>query len=86
MKADVVKFVAKCLICQQVKVEHKKLEGNLQPLPIQKWIWDHVTMDFIKGLLKSIQGHEAIWVIVDRLTMTTHFLPVSTIDTLESLS
>ena len=50
MKRDIAQFVSKCLICQQVKVEHQKLAGLLQPLPIAKWKWDHVTMDFVTGL------------------------------------
>ena len=86
MKKDVAKFVAKCLTCQQVKIEHQKLAGMLQPLPIPEWKWDHVTMDFVSGLPKSIQGHETIWVIVDRLTKTAHFLPVGQTDSLDSLS
>ncbi|KAL6336099.1 hypothetical protein AAG906_010376 [Vitis piasezkii] len=43
-------FVSKCLTCQQVKVEHQKPVGLLQPLPIAEWKWDHVTMDFVTGL------------------------------------
>ena len=50
MKWDIAQFVSKCLICQQVKVEHQKLAGLLQPLPIVEWKWDHVTMDFVTGL------------------------------------
>ena len=86
MKADVARFVVKCLTCQQVKAEHQKPAGKLQPLSIPEWKLDHVTMDFVAGLPKSVQGHEAIWVIVDRLTKSAHFLPVSMTDTLESLS
>ena len=34
-------------------------------------------MDFVTGLPRSKKGHDAIWVIVDRLTKSAHFLPVS---------
>ena len=34
-------------------------------------------MDFVTGLPRSPKGHEAIWVIVDRMTKITHFIPVS---------
>ena len=34
MKKEIADFVARCLICQQVKVEHQKPAGFLQPLPI----------------------------------------------------
>ena len=35
-------------------------------------------MDFITGLLMTQQGHDSIWVIVDRLTKSAHFIPVNT--------
>ena len=40
-------------------------------------------MDFIVGLPLSLQRHDSIWVIVDRLTKTTHFLPVHTTHTVK---
>jgi hypothetical protein len=35
-------------------------------------------MDFITGLPTTQKGHDSIWVIVDHLTKTAHFLPVKT--------
>ena len=52
--------------------------GLLQPLPIPKWKWEHVTMDFIVGLPATQKGYNGVWVIVDRLTKTAHFLPFNT--------
>nr|GEY51392.1 retrotransposon protein, putative, Ty3-gypsy subclass [Tanacetum cinerariifolium] len=37
MKRDVAMFVSKCLICQQVKIEHQRASGLLQPLDISVW-------------------------------------------------
>ncbi|OAY81215.1 Transposon Ty3-G Gag-Pol polyprotein [Ananas comosus] len=68
MKKEVADFVAKCLTCQQVKAEHRLPAGKLQSLPIPVWKWERITMDFIVGLPRSQAGHDAIWVIVDRLT------------------
>ncbi|XP_073307232.1 uncharacterized protein [Primulina huaijiensis] len=59
-----------------VKAEHQRPGGLLQPLEIPEWKWDHVSMDFVVGLPKSRQGQDGIWVIVDRLTKSAHFLPV----------
>ena len=60
MKKDVVKYVAKCLTCQQVKAEHQKPGGLLQPLEIPKWKWEQIAMDFISGLPRTVKGHDSI--------------------------
>ncbi|WVZ95060.1 LOW QUALITY PROTEIN: hypothetical protein U9M48_040865 [Paspalum notatum var. saurae] len=78
MKADVAKHVAQCDTCRRVKAEHQKPAGLLQPLPIPVWKWNEVGMDFVTGLPKTPKGNDSIWVIVDRLTKTAHFLPVQT--------
>ena len=86
MKKDIVDFVSRCLTCQQVKAEHQKPAGKIQPLPIPVWKWDKITMDFIIGLPRTRRQHDAIWVIVDRLTKSTHFLAVSNDDPLDKLA
>ena len=35
-------------------------------------------MDFVVGLPRTAKGYDSIWVIVDCLTKSTHFLPVDT--------
>ena len=60
MKASVAHFVDKCLTCQQVKAEHQRPSGMLQPLPIPEWKWEHITMDFVTGLPKTPKGNDAI--------------------------
>ncbi|KAG8491584.1 hypothetical protein CXB51_014656 [Gossypium anomalum] len=76
MKRDISEFVSKCLICQQVKAEHQVPTGLLQPIMIPEWKWDRVTMDFVSGLPLSTSKKDAIWVVVDRLTKSAHFIPV----------
>ena len=80
MIKEVAGYVAKCSICQQVKVEHQKLVGLLQPLPIPEWKWEMITMDFVS------RGNDAIWVIVDRLTKSALFLPVKMTDLVDRLA
>nr|GFC76816.1 transposon Ty3-I Gag-Pol polyprotein [Tanacetum cinerariifolium] len=76
MKRDVATFVARCLICQQVKIEHQRASGLLQQLEIPVWKWDEISMDFVIGLPPTQRRHDAIWVVVDRLTKSAHFLPI----------
>ncbi|WP_251363027.1 integrase zinc binding domain-containing protein, partial [Escherichia coli] len=56
MKEDVAKWVSKCLTCQQVKAEHQRPGGLLQPLEVPEWKWEDITMDFIIGLPKTSGG------------------------------
>ncbi|WJX34639.1 hypothetical protein P8452_22736 [Trifolium repens] len=76
MKAEIAEFVSRCLVCQQVKVEHQKPGGLLQPLEVPEWKWEHITMDFVGALPRNQKGQDSIWVIVDRLTKSAHFIPV----------
>ena len=43
-------------------------------------------MDFVFGLPKSLEGYDSIWVIVDRMTKSAHFLPVKTTDPMRKLA
>ncbi|CAA0825651.1 Unknown protein, partial [Striga hermonthica] len=86
IKKDVAEFVRRCFTCQQVKVEHQSLIGLLQPLLIPRWKWEAVTMDFVTGLPRSSEHHDAIWVVVDRLTKVANFLPVSMKMSLDKLA
>src|SRR5579883_1978681 len=81
MKREVAKYVSECDTCQRIKASHLKAAGPLQPLPIPSWKWEDISMDFIVGLLTTSHRHDSIWVIVDRLTKTAHFIPVHTIYT-----
>ena len=76
MKKDIFKYVSKCLMCQQVKAELQLPSGLLNPLPIPQWKWDNITMDFVSSFPLTRRKHDAVWVIVDRLTKSAHFLPV----------
>ncbi|XP_073152007.1 uncharacterized protein [Henckelia pumila] len=60
-----------------VKVEHQRPAGLLKPLHIPTWKWEDVTMDFVIGLPITQRRMDSIWIIVDRLTKSAHFLPGS---------
>lgn len=83
MKKQVADHVAKCLNCQQVKAEHQRPGGLAQDIEIPQWKWEMINMDFVVGLPRTYRKHDSIWVIVDRLTKSAHFLPVKTTDSAE---
>ncbi|GJS97560.1 putative reverse transcriptase domain-containing protein [Tanacetum coccineum] len=76
MKKDIALYVSMCLTCSKVKAEHQKPSGLLQQPEIPKWKWENITMDFIVKLPRTSSRHDAIWVIVDRLTKSAHFQAV----------
>ncbi|GJY94640.1 putative reverse transcriptase domain-containing protein [Tanacetum coccineum] len=86
MKADIATFVSKRLTCVRVKAEHQRPSGFLVQPAIPEWKWDNIMMDFITKLPKSSQGFDIIWVIMDRLTKSAHFLPIRENDPLDKLA
>lgn len=86
MKRDIAEFLSRCLTCQKVKVEHQKPSGTLRPLEIPEWKWDAITMDFVTGLPRTPTGSDSIWVVVDRLTKSAHFLPIKITHPLDRLA
>ena len=79
MKREIARYVFECDICKRVKASHLRSAGPLQPLSIPSWKWEDISMDFIVGLPKTLKGYDSIWVIVDRLTKSAHFLAVKNI-------
>ena len=86
MKADIAEYVSKCLTCARVKAEHQNPSGLLTQPEIPEWKWERITMDFITKLPRTSSGYDTIWVIVDRLTKSAHFLPIKETDEIESLA
>ncbi|GJU09020.1 reverse transcriptase domain-containing protein [Tanacetum coccineum] len=69
-----------------VKAECQKPSGLLIQPKITTWKWERITMDFIKKLPKISSGHDTIWVIVDRLAKSAHFIPTRATDSMETLT
>ncbi|KAD3066941.1 hypothetical protein E3N88_34821 [Mikania micrantha] len=86
MKKDIALYVGKCLTCSKVKAEHQKPSGLLQQPEIPQWKWEQISMDFITKLPRTPRGFDSIWVIVDRLTKSAHFLPIREDYKMEKLS
>ncbi|GKE85377.1 putative reverse transcriptase domain-containing protein [Tanacetum coccineum] len=76
MKKNIAVYVSRCLTCLKVKAEHQRPSGLLQQPEIPEWKWEGIAMDFITKLPRTSSGHDTVWVIVDRLTKSVHFLPM----------
>lgn len=76
MKKRVAEYLAKCLKCQQVKVEHEQHDGLLNSLHIPEWKWESISLDFIIGLLRPRRNHEYVMAVVENLSKEAHIIPI----------
>ncbi|GJZ36915.1 putative reverse transcriptase domain-containing protein [Tanacetum coccineum] len=86
MKAIIAEYVGKCLTCSRVKAKFQKPSGLLIQPKIPTWKWERITMNFVTKLPKTSNEHDTIWVIVDRLTKSAHFIPTKATDSMETLT
>ncbi|GJZ73115.1 putative reverse transcriptase domain-containing protein [Tanacetum coccineum] len=86
VKAKIATYVSKCMTCAKVKAEYQKPSGLLVQPNIPQWKWENITMDFVTKLPKMASGQDTIWVVVDRLTKSAHFLPIKETDSMEKLT
>jgi hypothetical protein len=82
MKHEAARYVSMCDTCQKVKVDYMKPGGLLQPLSILEWKWDNISTDLIVGLSLTAFMIDSIWVIVDRLSKSTHFIPIMMLESM----
>jgi hypothetical protein len=78
MKHETARYVAECDTCRRVKANHMRPTGLLQPLSIPAWKWEDISMDFIVGLSLIGRKFNSIWVILNHLTKSAHFILVHT--------
>jgi hypothetical protein len=78
MKHETAHYVSECDTCRKVKADYMKPVGLLQLLSISEWKWDDISMDFIVGLPLTAHKFDSIWVIADRLSKSSHFIPIHT--------
>ncbi|GJS09512.1 putative reverse transcriptase domain-containing protein [Tanacetum coccineum] len=73
----------KCMTCTKVKAEYQKPSSLLVQPVIPVWKGENINMDFVTKLPKTTSGQDTIWVIIDQLTKSTHFLPMKETNTME---
>jgi hypothetical protein len=78
MKRGAACYISECDTCWKVKYDYMKPGGLLEPLSIPKRKWDDISLDFIMGLPMMTRKFDLIWLIVDRLSKSAHFIPVNT--------
>ena len=76
LATDVLSYVTSCDACQRNKVVRHAPFGLLSPLSIPSGPWSHVSLDWIIDLPPS-HYHDAILVVVDRLTKMAIFIPTT---------
>nr|GEY91886.1 reverse transcriptase domain-containing protein [Tanacetum cinerariifolium] len=76
---DLIPGVAPVAQCQ------KPSDVLVQP-EIPMWEWERITMDFIMNLPKTSNEHDTIWVIVNLLTKSAHFIHTRETDSMETLT
>ena len=76
LKKDIAELVGKCPNCQQVKAEHQKSGGLFQEIQVLTSKLEDINMYFVVGLSRTKKHYDSIWVIVDRLTKSGHFILV----------
>ena len=77
LSKDIKDWVTSCDSCQRVKALRQKAYGKLQPLQIPGRRWESISMDLITDLPVTPQGHDSIWVVVDRLSKMVHLVPTT---------
>ena len=80
------KYVSMFLTYQKVKAKHKHPAGELQPIELPEWKRDQITMDFVVDLPRIIEGYNAIWVVMDQLTKSAHFIMIKVTFSVERLT
>nr|GEU79684.1 reverse transcriptase domain-containing protein [Tanacetum cinerariifolium] len=84
-KEEIATYVSRCLTCAKVKEKCQKSSRLLVQPEIPRWKWEKITMDFVTKLPKKSTCQDTIWVIIDCLTKSAHFLPMKEINLMEKL-
>ena len=78
MKNELEEYISRCFECQQVKTKHQHPAGLLQPLPIPRWKWEILSLDFFIGLPRNQNQKDSITIVIDKMFKAYHYIPVNT--------
>ena len=74
MKKQIAKVISQCKVCIRGK-QVKENTSLYTPLPIPNKTWEDISMDFILGLPNTLRKFDSIFVVVDRFSKMSHFIP-----------
>ncbi|XP_061157614.1 uncharacterized protein LOC133169427 [Syngnathus typhle] len=74
-QVDTSDYVRACSICNRCKTSTRPPAGLLQPLPVPRRPWSHLSIDFVTGLPPS-EGNTVVLTVVDWFNKMTHFIPL----------
>jgi hypothetical protein len=83
--SDVEKYCRSCEMCARSKGECRAPAGKLHPLPIATRPWESIGTDFI-GPFLEVDGFNYLWVVICRLSLMVHLIPINTKTTATQLS
>ena len=74
MRSWIEQYIANCQVCKRALAPRDKKPGFLHPLPIPDRPWQHITHDF-KSFPTDKHGYDMIYVVVDRLSKQSVYIP-----------
>jgi hypothetical protein len=83
--SDIEKYCRSCEMCARSKGECRAPAGKLHPLPIATRPWESIGTDFI-GPFLEVDGFNYLWVVICRLSLMVHLIPINTKTTATQLS
>jgi hypothetical protein len=83
--SDVEKYCRSCEMCARSKGECRAPAGKLHLLPIATRPWESIGTDFI-GPFPEVDGFNYLWVVICRLSLMVHLIPINTKTTATQLS
>jgi hypothetical protein len=74
MRRDVERYVSRCTTCNKAK-SRLNPHGLYMPLPIPRAPWEDISMDFVLEFPRTKSGRDSVFMVVDRFSKMTHFIP-----------